>query len=57
MERIVVSQMRSFLDVAGLLDKDQHGFSSGRSTETQLLRTVNDGCRNRSTPCCEWMDF
>ena len=53
-------QMRAHLETHGLIDKDQHGFMPGRSTETQLLHMVNEWTAiiNRGhTVHCVYFDF
>lgn len=49
MEKIVVDNITEFLSANGHLDPNQHGFTKGRSTETQLLEVSQDWAlaRNR----------
>ena len=42
MERVVVSQMLSYLHTHKLITNQQHGFLSKRSTTTNLLETLQD---------------
>ena len=41
MERIVKSEIVSHVEKNGLMSKSQHGFRSGRSTQTNLLEFFN----------------
>ena len=49
MEKLVVLQLRDFLEDNGLLSQCQYGFRKNRSTEDQLLLTYND--------VVSWMDM
>ena len=42
MERVVTNSMLVFLRRHGVINRQQHGFLSGRSTSTNLLETLND---------------
>ena len=42
LERIIRDSIQDFLDVNGLINSSQHGFSRGKSTETALLKYTND---------------
>ena len=42
MERVVVSDILSYLRHHGIISKQQHGFLSGRSTTSNLQETFND---------------
>jgi hypothetical protein len=41
MERIISNDVLSFLHAHGLINQQQHGFMSGKSTCTNLLQTIN----------------
>jgi len=42
MERIISTDMLHYLHSQNVISKHQHGFLSGRSTNTNLLETLND---------------
>ena len=42
MERVIVCDMLSYLRGHNIINKQQHGFLSGRSTTSNLLETLND---------------
>ena len=46
LEHIIHSHVMKFLDANNILNDSQHGFRAKRSTETQLLITVNDLAKN-----------
>lgn len=41
-EKLLVTHLTKFLSSNNLLDENQHGFTKGKSTGTQLLETVQD---------------
>jgi hypothetical protein len=45
MEKIVKDEIVEYLDTKGIITKNQHGFLSKRSTQTQLLECLNDWTR------------
>ena len=45
LEHIIHSHVMKFLDKHNILNDSQHGFRAKRSTETQLLITLNDICK------------
>ena len=60
LERLVVELMRHHLEPSGQLDPELHGFTRGRSTESQLLRTVPDWCtflNHKHDFHCIYFDF
>ena len=46
LEHIIFSHTMSHLDISGILVDFQHGFRSRRSTETQLILTIDDLAKN-----------
>jgi hypothetical protein len=42
MERVIVQQTLAYLRRVGVINRQQHGFLTGRSTTTNLLETLND---------------
>ena len=47
LEHIIFSHIHEFMEMNKLLVEQPHGFRGGRSSETQLIYTVNDLAYNR----------
>lgn len=59
-EKILVDHINRFLSLNNLLDHNQHGFTRGKSTSTQLLETVHDWAlyKNRGERVdCVYFDY
>lgn len=52
LEKVVFSQLQSFLDSFSILDKFQSGFRSLHSTESALLRVRNDMLLSLDSGAC-----
>ena len=60
MERVISSQMLSYLRLHGVISKQQHGFLSGRSTSSNLLEALNDwtlAVNDRKSIGAAYIDF
>lgn len=60
MESIIVDAINDYVSSTGLLDPNQHGFTRGKSTATQLLEVSHDWAlaKNHRNPLhCIYFDF
>ncbi len=60
MERIIVDNLLAYLLANNLINKHQHGFLSGKSTETNLLESINDwtiSIENKNSQTVAYIDF
>ena len=60
MERIIADKIMWHLQDTGLADTNQHGFTAGRSTSTQLLEVLHDWVSSRNNGKeihCVYFDF
>ena len=60
MERIIVTHLSNYLLANNLINKQQHGFLANKSTETNLLESVNDwtiSIENKHSQTVAYIDF
>lgn len=59
-EKVLAEHIFSFLSAKGLLDENQHGFTKGKSTATQLVRMTQDWAmygNSKTSFDCVYFDF